>query len=82
MCYSIYLVHWTVLRPITVGLEWAGCHSVLFTVLVTVPVSVAASIAVGVVFHRAVERRFLAAGPSMPPGVVKIPAPIALRRAS
>jgi hypothetical protein len=43
---------------------------------------VAASIAVGVVFHRAVERRFLAAGPSMPPGVVKIPAPIALRRAS
>lgn len=82
MCYSIYLVHWTVLRPITVGLEWAGCHSVLFTVLVTVPVSVAASIAVGVVFHRAVERRFLAAGPSMPPGVVKIPAPVALRRAS
>lgn len=81
MSYSIYLVHWTVLRPIAVGFEWGGCSSVVAILLLTVPLSVAASVAVGALFHRCVERRFLVARAPLPLDVVTIPARSARRAA-
>ncbi|MFO0861062.1 MAG: acyltransferase [Phycisphaerales bacterium] len=61
MCYSIYLVHWTVVKPIATALfhNWGG--SFLFTLLVTIPACLVATVLVGLLFHLYVERRFMSA---------------------
>ena len=59
MCYSIYLMHWVVVCPISHGLEMLGMTTVVETLLVVFPLSMAACVAVGALFHILVERRFL-----------------------
>lgn len=63
-CYSIYLVHWGVVRPLSLALERAGWTSWQATVLGTVPACVAASVAAGWLFHACIERRFLNGSPA------------------
>ena len=59
MCYSLYLVHWPVVKALSHALYWAGVHGPRATLLVTTPLCLVCSIGAGWVFHRLVERRFL-----------------------
>ena len=59
MCYSVYLVHWPVSKPISHALYLCGLKSHFMTLLVTIPVCLVASILVGRVFHLHIEQRFL-----------------------
>jgi peptidoglycan/LPS O-acetylase OafA/YrhL len=59
MCYSLYLVHWPVVKGISHGLCLLGLRGDATTMLVTVPACLTASVALAWVFHRAVERPFL-----------------------
>ena len=59
MCYSLYLVHWPIVKLIGHACFLAGIESCAATLMVTIPVSMAVSIAVASVFHQHVERRFL-----------------------
>jgi peptidoglycan/LPS O-acetylase OafA/YrhL len=77
-CYSIYLVHWAVVKPVSLALERAGWVSWEATLLGTVPACLAASVAAGWLFHAWVERRFLngpatAAGAPRPPAALPLP---------
>lgn len=58
-CYSLYLVHWPIVRIVSKLLDLAGLRTHAHTVLVTVPLCTAAAILAGGLFHAAVERRFL-----------------------
>ncbi len=59
MCYSIYLVHWPLVKLVGMGCRKLGLESDAETVLVVMPACIAASVAVGWGFHLLVERRFL-----------------------
>ncbi len=59
ICYSLYLVHWPVVKAISHGFDRAGVRGAVPTLLGIVPVCLAASVALAWLFHRAVERRFL-----------------------
>ena len=59
MCYSLYLVHWPVVKPISNALWRGGIDTGALTLLVTIPVCAACSIAAARLFHLTVERRFL-----------------------
>jgi peptidoglycan/LPS O-acetylase OafA/YrhL len=59
MCYSLYLVHWPVVKAISHGCQLAGLGAPVWTVLVTVPACLAASVPLAWLFHRWVERRFV-----------------------
>ena len=79
MCYSIYLMHWVVARPISHGMQLLGWTTVTEVLLVVLPLSLAACVAVGALFHILVERRFLnapltAAGGPTRTGALKTPA--------
>lgn len=79
MCYSIYLMHWVVVRPISHGLGLLGLSTVAETLLVVVPLSLATCVGVGALFHVLVERRFLnsplpATGGPLRTGVAATPA--------
>jgi peptidoglycan/LPS O-acetylase OafA/YrhL len=56
ICYSLYLV---VVRAVSTAFHRLGLRGDPVTLFVTTPVCVAASLAAALVFHRAVERRFL-----------------------
>jgi peptidoglycan/LPS O-acetylase OafA/YrhL len=58
-CYSLYLVHWPIIRPLSRLLYESGVRSVWGTLLITLPVSLAVSMLAAWAFHAAVERRFL-----------------------
>jgi peptidoglycan/LPS O-acetylase OafA/YrhL len=59
MCYSVYLVHYPLVKALGHGLSLAGADGPLATVVLTLPVCLAVSLAAAFVFHRLVERRFL-----------------------
>src|SRR5262249_10250597 len=59
MCYSLYLVHWPVTKPVVTALYLLGVRGVWPTLLVSVPVAVACAVGSAWVFHVWVERPFL-----------------------
>ena len=59
ICYSLYLVHWPIVKFISHSLWLMGMRSASGTLLVTIPLCGAASLLVAWGFHVVVERRFL-----------------------
>jgi peptidoglycan/LPS O-acetylase OafA/YrhL len=59
MCYSLYLVHWPIVKGLSHGLRLLGLTTPAATLLVVVPVCLSASVLVAWVFHQLVERHFL-----------------------
>ncbi len=68
MCYSVYLVHWPIVKSVGAGFGSAGVHGPLATLTILIPVSLAISLLAAWAFHVNVERRFL---PSASPAVEK-----------
>jgi peptidoglycan/LPS O-acetylase OafA/YrhL len=66
LCYSLYLIHWPVVKLISHAAYERGLTGAWGTLAVTIPVSTAVSVAVAWGFHVAVERRFL--NPPSPDG--------------
>ena len=64
MCYSLYLCHWTVVKPVSAWLWHHGFTSLATTMFVTLPLCMAASLAVSRLFYLGVERHFLNARPT------------------
>ncbi len=58
-CYSLYLIHWPLVKGISHALYAAGLTSRTETALITVPICLAASLGFGWLFYMAVERHFL-----------------------
>jgi len=67
MCYSLYLCHWTVVKPISAWFWHHGFTSLATTMLVTLPLCLVASSAVSRLFYLGVERHFLNARPAPQP---------------
>jgi peptidoglycan/LPS O-acetylase OafA/YrhL len=59
ICYSLYLIHWPVVKGVAHAVHLLGLRSDTEIVLVTVPLGVAASVAVSWLFYVLVEKRFL-----------------------
>ena len=59
MCYSLYLIHWPVVKFIAHAMQHFGFDSTPVTLLVTLPICFVASVALTWPFHVFVERRFL-----------------------
>ena len=59
MCYSLYFVHWPVVKVVSNALSLMGVHSYEQTILVTVPACLVVSLTLGWGFHVVVERKFL-----------------------
>jgi len=66
-CYSIYLLHWPLVKLTSHGAYMLGVRGFWPTLLVTLPVSIATAVAGGGIFHHLVERHFL--NPAMAPAV-------------
>jgi peptidoglycan/LPS O-acetylase OafA/YrhL len=66
MSYSIYLVHWTVVKPLSRWLWVQGVTGPAATLLITLPLCAIAAIVVGRLFFLGVERHFLNS-PAMKP---------------
>jgi len=67
MCYSLYLCHWTVVKPISAWFWHHGVTSLATTMLVTLPLCLVASLTVSRLFFLGVERHFLNARPTPQP---------------
>jgi peptidoglycan/LPS O-acetylase OafA/YrhL len=67
MCYSLYLCHWTVVKPISSWLWHHGFTSVATTMLVTLPLCLMTSLVVSRLFYLGVERHFLNVLPTPQP---------------
>ena len=59
MCYSLYLSHWIVVKPLSNWLWHSELNSAGATLFVTIPICLAASVIVARVFYLLVERHFL-----------------------
>jgi peptidoglycan/LPS O-acetylase OafA/YrhL len=59
MCYSVYLIHYPLVKPISHALSLAGLDGPVATVVLTLPLCLAVSLVAAWLFHRLVERRFL-----------------------
>jgi peptidoglycan/LPS O-acetylase OafA/YrhL len=59
LCYSLYLMHWPVVKAISHGAVLMGVTGGPVTALVVIPVCLACSLAAAWWFHRLVERRFM-----------------------
>ena len=59
ICYSLYLSHAVIVRPISQVLYDAGLRGSIATLAVVLPVCLVAAIAVGWGFHVVIERHFL-----------------------
>jgi peptidoglycan/LPS O-acetylase OafA/YrhL len=68
MCYSVYLVHWPIVKPISNAMWNAGVTSWTGTLLLTIPVCTAVSLLLARLFFVIVESRFLNT-----PAVVPVP---------
>ncbi|QDU96180.1 acyltransferase family protein [Lignipirellula cremea] len=79
MCYSIYLIHWPVVKPISHIFFEEGWSTPAETVLVVVPVCLAASLAAGWLFYHTIEKRFIgsrsAPAPTKAPEETNFPTP-------
>lgn len=58
-CYSIYLVHWPVVKAVEGELSHRLPPSLAMAALVITPIAVAASVIVAIPFHRWIEQPFL-----------------------
>jgi peptidoglycan/LPS O-acetylase OafA/YrhL len=58
-CYSLYLVHWPIIRPLIRVLYEQGVRSIWGTLLITAPIAIGASLVAAWAFHALVERHFL-----------------------
>jgi peptidoglycan/LPS O-acetylase OafA/YrhL len=58
-CYSIYLVHWPIVKLLTSWAVVAGLTGARITFFVIIPVSLASSLGAGWLFYYSIERRFL-----------------------
>jgi len=58
MCYSLYLLHWPVVKLVGHAIDSTGVDSPLAILLIRIPACVAATLLLGIVFHRLIERRF------------------------
>lgn len=59
MCYSLYLCHWIVVKPLSAWFWHHGVTSAVETTIITLPVCIIASIAVSRLFYLGVEQHFL-----------------------
>ena len=59
MCYSLYLVHWPIVKVISYFFYTRGVTTIGGTVLTALPAGLAASLLVGMLFHLLIERRFM-----------------------
>jgi peptidoglycan/LPS O-acetylase OafA/YrhL len=59
MCYSLYLVHWPVVKAVSHLMWLGGIRGVWPTLCLTIPVAAAIAIAASWAFHCLVERHFL-----------------------
>ncbi len=59
MCYSMYLVHWPIVRGLIGALYLLGIRSDRAIILTAIPLSLALAIPAAWLFHVTVERRFL-----------------------
>jgi len=66
MCYSLYLLHWLVVRTVGHAVDSLGADSSAFILLIRIPLCVALTILLGTIFHRLVERKFLNQGINKP----------------
>jgi peptidoglycan/LPS O-acetylase OafA/YrhL len=66
MCYSLYLVHWPVVKVTSQWFYRSGLQGEWSTLFISVPISVLISILVAWGFHVVVERRFLNTPPTSP----------------
>ena len=66
MCYSLYLVHWPVVKLLSKALYVAGVRGIWPTLGVAVPLCLLAALAVAWIFYRLVERRFVANRSGLP----------------
>ncbi len=67
ICYSLYLVHWPIVKLVSHVLYLAGLQSDAATLLVTVPICTALALVIAWLFHLAIERRFLNSPSTKPP---------------
>jgi peptidoglycan/LPS O-acetylase OafA/YrhL len=58
-CYSLYLVHWPVVKATTHMFYEAGIKGAWQTLLISMPISLSAAVIAGRLFHVLVEKRFL-----------------------
>jgi len=66
-CYSMYLVHWPIVKLVS-RIAWdAGIRSAGATLAISLPLAITATTVAAALFHRHVERRFLNT-PSYPTG--------------
>jgi peptidoglycan/LPS O-acetylase OafA/YrhL len=56
--YSLYLVHWPLVKGISHGLQLLGVNGPVGTLVLTLPLCTIVSVAVAAAFHRFVEQRF------------------------
>jgi peptidoglycan/LPS O-acetylase OafA/YrhL len=79
MCYSLYLIHWPVVKATCHIFNYdLGIQNTWGVLLVTIPACVLFSAAAGWGFHLLVERRFLNTPPVLPwhaVGQRAVPAP-------
>jgi len=66
MCYSLYLVHWPVVKGFSHLLYMAGVKNAWLTLCFTMPACIVISVGLAWRFHTLVERRFLNTIPSLP----------------
>lgn len=59
ICYSLYLVHWPIVKAISHACQARGLDSLSATLCLTIPLCVISSLAAAWLFHLTVERRFL-----------------------
>jgi peptidoglycan/LPS O-acetylase OafA/YrhL len=64
MCYSLYLIHWPVVKAVSHGLYLLGIKGEWLTLGLTLPLCLGAAVGVSWWFHILVERRFLNTAPS------------------
>jgi len=66
MCYSLYLIHWPVVKILSRWFYGHGIREAWPTLFLTVPLCALAAASAGWVFHLFVERRFLNSAPQVP----------------
>ncbi|QDU94572.1 Acyltransferase family protein [Lignipirellula cremea] len=67
MCYSLYLIHWPLVKVLSHLLYETGVQSPALTVCVTLPACLLVSILGGIAFYERVEKRWILSRPSGEP---------------
>jgi peptidoglycan/LPS O-acetylase OafA/YrhL len=73
MCYSLYLIHWPVVKVVSHALAIWGVTSPLATLTLVFPLCVVASVVAARLFFLGVERHFLNSPPAMAPNTSQHP---------